>query len=193
MKFKELIDKYNWDDVRSTLLQLYSNQEKNIEGYEQIFEELRTLEPVETKLRIVIEDVFDEYDKKYYVDVSGKDGTLNKESEPEYFKNDEVCNQEISYGIEFTDWAQWLVMDIDPESLLKYSGLDIIGHCLWEMTFYGFTQENIKETIDEIDKSAEEARNNPSSCRKLVESENGDELFWEDEDGNRAPLLESND
>lgn len=37
MKFKELIDKYNWDDVKSMFIQLYPDQEKNIEGYKQVF------------------------------------------------------------------------------------------------------------------------------------------------------------
>lgn len=31
MKFKDLIDKYKWDDVYSTFMQLYPDQEKNIE------------------------------------------------------------------------------------------------------------------------------------------------------------------
>lgn len=192
MKFKELIDKYNWEDIRSTFIQLYPDQEENIEGHKQVFEELHTLKPVGTKMRIVIEDIFDEYDKKYYTHVSGKDGTLNKESDPEHFKDDEIGNQEVSYAIEYTDWAEWLGLEIDQESLSKYSEPDIIGHCLWEMTFYGFTQENIKKAIDAIDKSAEEAKNNPSSWRRLVKSENGDEFFWEDKDGNRVAFLESN-
>lgn len=93
MKFKDLIDKYKWDDVYSTFIQLYPDQEKNIEGYKRVFEELRTLKPVETKMCIVIEDVFDEYDKEYYAHVSGKDGTLNKESDPERFKDDEVAKK----------------------------------------------------------------------------------------------------
>lgn len=191
MKFKELIDKYNWNDVYSTLIQLYPDQEKNIEGYKQVFEELCTLRPTETKMRIVIEDVFDEYDKEYHAHVSGKDGTLNKESDPKHFKDDEIGNQEVSYGIEFTDWAEWLSMKIDQESLSKYSELDIIGHCLWEMTFYGFTQKDIKKAIDAINRSAEEAKKNSSSCRRLVKSEDGDEFFWEDKDGNRVTFLES--
>ena len=162
MKFKDLIDKYKWDDVYSTFIQLYSDQEKNIEGYKQAFEELLTLEPVETKMHIVIEDVFDEYDKEYYAHVSGKDGALNKESDPEHFKDDEVGNQEVSYAIEFTDWTEWLAMEIEQESLSKYSELDIIGHCLWEMTFYGFTQQKIKKQLAQLEKEAEEAKKNPS-------------------------------
>ncbi|MCL0060381.1 hypothetical protein M1N88_00625 [Dehalococcoidia bacterium] len=82
--------------------------------------------------------------------VSGKDGILNKESDPEHFKDDEIGNQEVSYGIDFTDWAEWLGMEIDQESFSKYSELDIIGHCLWEVTFYGFIQDDIRKTIDRI-------------------------------------------
>jgi len=82
-------------------------------------------------------------------------------------------------------------MDIDHESLKKYPEVDIIGHCLWEMTFYGFTQEIIKEQLAQLEKEAEEAKKNPSSLRKLVKSKNGEEFFWEDEDGNSVPFLES--
>jgi len=170
-------------------MQLYPDQEKNIEEYRQVFKELDNIKPVETKMRIVIEDVYDEYDKNYYTHVSGKDGSLNKESDPEHFKDDEIGNQEVSYANEFTDWAEWLSMDIDHESLSKYSELEIIGHCLWEMTFYGFTQEDIKKAIDTIDKRAQEAKNNSSSWRKLVKGENEDEFFWEGKDGNRTPFL----
>ena len=184
MKFKNLIYKYNWNDVQSTFMQLYPDQEKSIEGYKEVFEELRYIKPVETKMRIVIEDVYDEYDKNNYTHVSGKDGTLNKESNPEHFKDDDIGNQEVSYAIEFTDRAEWLAMDIDHESLSRYSELEIIGHCLWEMTFCGFTREDIKRAIDTIDKRAQEAKNNPSSWRKLVKGENDDEFFWEDKDGN---------
>jgi len=126
MKFKDLIDKYKWDDVYSTFMQLYPDQEKNIEGHKRVLEELRTLEPVETKMCIVIEDVFDEYDKEYYAHVSGKDGTLNKESDPEHFKDDEVGNQEVLNAIEFTDWGEWLAMEIEQESLSKYMEIECL-------------------------------------------------------------------
>ena len=172
MKFKELINKYTWNEVRSIFLKLYPDQKKNIEGYKQVFNELQTIKPVETKMRIVIEDVFDEYDKEYYTNVSGKDGTLNKEINLEHFKDDRIGNQGLSYGIEFTDWAEWLAMDIDHESLTKYSELEIIGHCLWEMTFYGFTREAIRAQLTQLEKETGEARKRPSLYRNLVKGEN---------------------
>lgn len=158
MKFKELIDKYNWEDICSTFIQLYPDEERNIVGYKRVFEELRTLKPLETKMSIVVEDVFDEYDRKYYFHVYGKDGTLNSDINPDQFKDNKLGNQEVSYGIEFTNWAEFLSMNIDDKSLVKYSELDIIGHCLWEITFYGFTQKDIKRVIKEIDKRVDKKK-----------------------------------
>jgi len=173
MKFKELLEKYDWDAIAATFLKIYPDQEKSLKGYQHVCEELRAITPVETSMCIVLEEVFDEYEQKYYTDVSGKNGTLKKEAAPEFFKDDELGNQEESYGLDFTDWAEWLAMEIDPDTLATYSEIDIIGHCLWEMTFYGYSRETIKQTIDEIARSAEEAKNNPDSLLTLVEDEQG--------------------
>ena len=45
-------------------------------------------------------------------------------------------------------------MDIDPGSLSKYSAADILGHCLWEMTFYGYTQEAIRKQARQLKEHA---------------------------------------
>lgn len=166
MKFRELVYKYNWNDVRFTFMRLYPGQKKNIAGYKGVFEELYTLKPIKTKMRIVIEDIFDEYNGKYYTDVSGKNGTLNKESDPEHFGNNEVGNQEVSYAIEYTPWEEWLGMKIDPSSLKRYSNLETIAHCLWEMTFAGFDQTTIKEQIKEVNRRVEEIDNMTEEERK---------------------------
>ncbi len=41
-------------------------------------------------------------------------------------------------------------MDIDPGSFSKYSAADILGHCLWEMTFYGYAQEAIRKQAKQL-------------------------------------------
>jgi hypothetical protein len=99
--------------------------------------------------------VFDEFENGWYTCVSGKNGTLKKEENPEIFKDDKIGNQEVSYGIEFVDWEEWLGMDIDPGSISNYSETDIIAHCLWEMTFYGYTQEAIKKQSAQLKEKAE--------------------------------------
>ena len=159
MKFKELLYKYNWDDIQFTLLQLYPDQERNIDGYRQVFETLQTITPVgevsaTSPMRICIESAFDEDKGEYYASVSGKDGTLMKEQKdipPEVLKDDDIGNQEVSYAIEFTDWAERLGMEKDPETQSNYSEVGILGHCLREMTFCGYTREDIKRAMDEIE------------------------------------------
>lgn len=155
MKFAELVYKYKWDEISLSLMHLYPNDQKNIAGFRMAFEQLQTLTPVKTNMRIILKEVFDEFESSWYTSVSGRNGTLKKEENLEIFKDDKIGNQEVSYGIEFVDWQEWLGMDIDPESTSNYSEPDIIAHCLWEMTFYGYTQGAIKKTIDTIHRERE--------------------------------------
>jgi hypothetical protein len=45
-------------------------------------------------------------------------------------------------------------MDIDPGSISKYSAADILGHCLWEMTLRGYTQEAIRKQAMQLKEDA---------------------------------------
>jgi len=45
-------------------------------------------------------------------------------------------------------------MDIDAGSLSKYFAADILGHCLWEMTFYGYTLEAIRKQAKQLKEHA---------------------------------------
>ena len=119
-----------------------------------VFEQLQMLTPAESNMRIILGQVFDEFENGWYTCVSGKNGTLKKEENPEIFKDDKIGNQEVSYGIEFMDWKKWLGMDIDPGSISNYSETDIIAHCLWEMIFYGYTQEAIKKQSAQLKEKA---------------------------------------
>lgn len=170
MKLAELVCKYDWGEIRPAIVRLYPNDQKNISGFKMVFEQLQTLMPAETNMRIILKEVFDEFENERYTCVSGVDGTLKREENPEIFKDDKIGNQEVSYGIEFTDWEEWLGMDIDPESTSNYHETDIIAHCLWEMSFYGYTQEAIKKTIDTINI---ESRKHEAERAKLKERGTG--------------------
>ena len=52
MKFKDLIDKYAWDDVRPVLFRLYPDEDERLDSYRQVYESLQALQPLESKLRI---------------------------------------------------------------------------------------------------------------------------------------------
>ena len=70
-------------------------------------------------------------------------------------------------------WAEWLGMEIDPDTLTRYTEPDIIAHCLWEMTFFGYTLEDIRQTWDEIIQSRDSAKT--YSLEELQELD-----WWED-------------
>jgi hypothetical protein len=135
MKFIELLQKHHWDDIQAALIRLYPDQGDNLEGYQQVFATLRATEPARSDLCIVIEQVSEEYAGEDYLSVSGRDSTG------------------VSYGIELTDWTEWLGMEIDSQALTQHSELDILAHCLWEMTFFGFSPEDLREVIRSFEES----------------------------------------
>ncbi len=64
MKFVELVYKYKWDEICSVLISLYTNDQKNISGFKMVFERLQTLMPAETNMRIILKEVFDEFENE---------------------------------------------------------------------------------------------------------------------------------
>ena len=171
MILKDIINKNSWSSTKTQFLKEYPQEEKNIEGYKSVYEKLCLLPLKKSDMRIVVDEIFHkDLNDEPYVDVTGKNGTLQKELEDfKYFneqENSEVANSEVSYALEYSPWAEWLGMEIDPDSANKYSELEIIAHCLYEMTFFGFDEESIKKQCDELKRSADEIDNMTEEERK---------------------------
>ena len=64
-----------------------------------------------------------------------------------------------SYAIEFVEWKNWLGMDVAPETTKNFSDLEIIAHCLYEMTFIGYEENEIQEQFNTIKNEIEEYKN----------------------------------
>jgi hypothetical protein len=59
-------------------------------------------------------------------------------------------------GLDLSPWDEWLALRV-PQSLLdKMTAAAIVAHCVWEMTFYGFTQEKIAAFRAELECSVKE-------------------------------------
>ena len=59
-------------------------------------------------------------------------------------------------GLDLSPWDEWLALRV-PQSLLdKMTAAEIVAHCVWEMTFYGFTQEKISAFRAELECSVKE-------------------------------------
>lgn len=174
MKFSDIIKSNSWLSVELILLQLYPDEKNRILDYEKVFDDLKFLKSTETEISIVISWLKDDFDNQEYVDVSGcerSDTQLPDE-------------QNHSLALEFTSWDKWLGMDVDEKTLQDFTELEIISHCLYEMTFISFDQEIIQEEIDKLEKLADEIRN-MSEEEKKVKLKSWDELInelnWDDQ------------
>ncbi len=164
MNLKELVYRTNWCDVKASLINTYPDAERSIEGYELVFSTLSSLITQKTNMRIFIESVFREgIDKQPFVDVSGKNGTLNRNlSDFQHLgkpQDSEYANSEASFALEMVPWEEWLDMEIDSASRQDYSDSEILAHCLWEMTFFGFDQTTISNQKEELDRRIKELDN----------------------------------
>jgi len=151
IKLYDLIKSNNWLSVEMTLRRLYPDQKSMTDEIRNVFEKLKFLEPEESDMTIVLteydSDTDDDSEIETYVDVSGR----KKEND-----NNSLTD---SYAIEFVVWKKWLGMDLLTETTNNFNELEIIAHCLYEMTFYGYTEEEIKVQFDTINDSIEEYKN----------------------------------
>jgi hypothetical protein len=137
MNLKELLDTYDDQSIISQLSILFNDE--NIDGYKQTLKDLRRTVPSKSTMRLRLQlipaehfDDHPDWDTEPYIAVDGIDKT----------------NQ--VWGLDFMNWSKWLASDIEAETLVNYGGLFILAHCLWEMTFHGFTQKEITKISKEL-------------------------------------------
>ncbi|MEW6387575.1 MAG: DUF6557 family protein [Thermodesulfobacteriota bacterium] len=136
MKFEEIISRYTWQEVEPVYLELYSKEKRKRKKVREAFEYIKTLKPASSGMRIHIE--YREDEDGGYHHVLGRDGSLGRNG------------QEESYGIFLVDWDEWLGMEIEADTLEKYSDLDILCHCFWEMTWCGYSMEKVEKFREEL-------------------------------------------
>lgn len=193
MKFKEIINKTNWDDIRSVLYEYYYKESEDysiLYEYERIFNELKILKEEDCEnMRLYVEK-YKGFNNEDSIEVIGRNGTLNRDSEDfEFFKNsvdEKFANSEITYALEMIKWEKWLDMKVSFEVFSNFSMPEIVAHALFEMTFMGFSQDQIQGQLDELTKRVEEIKSGKAKTvsfeefKDFLENLNDEDL--EDED-----------
>lgn len=174
MTLKKLIQSNTWPSVATTFLEIYPEAENNIKGYEQVFEKLTEMQPEKIDMTIVISIENGTADDDQYIEVTG------------LYNNPKSDDEHYSQGIELTPWREWLGMDISKESLNNFSQQEILVHCLYEMTFAGFSEEEIEKTTNEMEKNSSNTDSLPEE-REYVSEESIEALLkeWENEKGEK--------
>ncbi|NCD11244.1 MAG: hypothetical protein EOL93_01725 [Epsilonproteobacteria bacterium] len=158
MKFKELVDSVDVEKVMVFMINHYYDNDKlnpeeephDIEavqaGYRRVINELKGYEPTDSdvisiKLKLIPEEKV-EYEGESWV------------NEAYWAVNGFDLNSEYAIGLDFTDWREWLAMEVLPVDLPDH---EIVAHCLWEMTFFAYSNDGVAEKRDEIFDMAKEA------------------------------------
>ena len=141
--FKDVVRTCIFKDIEESLLQLYPDQKKNIKGYKYVFQTLRLMRLRYSKERMVIDISKLGRGRKAYFSVSGVYAQKSRQQ---------------SYAIEFTPWSEWLGLEVGNQVLNKIPKDEIIAHCLWEMTFMGFTQDKIRKKLNALKKQSRDIK-----------------------------------
>ncbi|WP_394992372.1 DUF6557 family protein [Emticicia sp.] len=73
MILKQLIQSNHWLNVKATLFEVYPEEVRSINAYETVFENLRSIKPIDTEFEIILENQYDSITGEFdYVDVFGK-------------------------------------------------------------------------------------------------------------------------
>lgn len=140
MFFKDLIHKFTWKQIIENLIKLYPDQKKNIAGYHNIYLELLSKSIKKSNMTIHIE--FTQTEEESYFHIFGKNGEVDKE----------ISNHEITWALELSSVSEWLGYIISDELLKEMSEIDIICHCLFEITFFGYSNEIISKERKKLHK-----------------------------------------
>lgn len=175
MKFKEILNKVLWDDVRNSLLGLYyqDREDTELEEYLNVFNKIKDMSPQDPNgMRLYVQKIKDDEGNEY-VEVIGRDGKLQKESSDfEFFKDnvdEEFANSEVTYALEMTPWSKWVAMNVPIGVIQNFSLPDIVAHCLYEMTFMGYEEEEIQGQADELARRVEDIKSGNAKTISLEE------------------------
>ena len=141
MILKDFVTKFDWIEIKPRFLALYPDCISSIDNFKRSYFELKTLNPEENLEQMIIHIQLVDNGIDRYHDVSG--------FQP---------NHSQTYGLEFEKWEKWLGMGFTIDTIRNYTPIDILIHCLWEMTFFGYDQETIAKERAEIENQSVENR-----------------------------------
>lgn len=124
-------------------------------AYPECITEKHLYEEVLTYLNQVEEKPFDEFVIAIaLIDPSMDDGYEEDIDEEAYLSISGYSEKEdLHFALGFTRWEEWVNAKIDIQDGLEVNPAELVAICLYEMTFYGFNQEDIKAELETFESS----------------------------------------
>ena len=124
MILKELFDKVSFDEVVPYLLPLIGGERRALHNFREAFDLIRLYEPVKG----FAEEVFLRH--------------VEPECRPGYM---------LVRFVDGDPWPNSLAKEVVFEDEETFADADIVANCLYEMTFYGFCEEEHRGIMDELE------------------------------------------
>lgn len=132
IRFSEMLQEVDFDKAFSHIIEWYPDQSGGYDLYKKVYDKIQNMTPNFPKLGDMMISIYREnWEGKYYPSVHGK-------------RN----NQD--YGLEFLPWKNWISMSFTEDTLNIFTPEEIVGACLWEMTYNGFDEETIENKLEEL-------------------------------------------
>lgn len=125
MKFRDILESVEWSDIEQVLTSEYTEGNLgDVVHYFEVYKVLHNLPIKKSKSesRLCLEKRYDSNsDNIPYVEVFGKNRTLNKEQDSyqnfDKYADSDFGNAETHYALEQTPWEEWLAMEIDDQAM----------------------------------------------------------------------------
>ena len=127
-------------EVEAALLDAYPHEAAHVRRFRSVYERLLASRPVPSRLVLRLEWCEDEHER--WLSVYGEDGTLRDDGEPEGF------------ALELMAWAEWLGIAVPEELRRGFRDVEIVAHCLSEMTTVAFEEGAVQAQRREIERRA---------------------------------------
>lgn len=140
MTFEEILKKIKFEDVWVEFISYYSDMSQTKEKYKTVFESLLTNTPEKNVEEMVIH-------------IDDVDYEINKsdDSNTEYRVHGKNNSNEWTgyWDISSSNWAEWLGFYLNNTVLENFSKEQIGALCLYEMTWFGFSEEVILSRFED--------------------------------------------
>jgi len=133
MILKDVFDQCSYDDVMLELLELFPDEITNEMGYLLALYEIEGTAPLASDKRLDLKWYTDEFDGEPYLNAN-------------CLRGDEV----MGYSMMGMPWGETLGVEIPPLMLDQFKLVTICAMCLYEMTFMGYSDEEVQKKMDAI-------------------------------------------
>lgn len=137
MRLHEAIQTTTWDDVQQHLVT--HCESLLIHLYEDLYNSLEARVLSHDKSHLALSIAIEMVPDSHIYDVYGvKEGDAH------------------AYVLSLSTWDEWLHYTIGEVTKERFSLAEIVAHCLWEMTYFGLTEEDILLKRQELHMANEE-------------------------------------